>query len=424
VIALKHLDSLLEFLFAWEGRLAKTRACLLGAALLLTAIGIAFVHSTTADTIAGEPESFPSASALDQMKKAGVGLAAMLLVIAIDYRLIERASYLVYVTIVGVLGFVLVGKRISGEDLERWVQIGFLNVQPSEVMKIALILALARYLKFRSDMRSLSGLAMPIAITLVPFILVAAQPNLGTALMLPPILLAILFLGGARRSYLIGAIVVAALVFPAAYYASIYIGKVPGIDPYQMIRIQLYLEPDSVSKSQEGYQLAQSIISFQSGGLTGQGYHQGPQNTLDHLPARQTDFIFAVIGEELGFVGAAAVVLLFFSLVLLCLLVALYTREPFGRLVAVAVAVGFVAQGVQNMGMTLCLTPITGVPLPFVSFGGSSLVASFIAVGLVLNIAFRQVRVVASQDLNPLEEERVMVVIDDHPAGATRFPGR
>src|SRR6266511_2712375 len=136
------------------------------------------------------------------MVKALVGLVAMLAVIAVDYRHIERAAYLIYGGLLVVLGSLIAAKRATGEDLVRWVQIGFLNVQPSELMKISLVLALARYLKFRSDLRSPLGLGVPFALTLAPFFLVVAQPNLGTAMMLPPILLAMLFVSGARRTHI------------------------------------------------------------------------------------------------------------------------------------------------------------------------------------------------------------------------------
>ncbi len=414
--------ALSDFFFTSADRLGKTRALLLGSALLLTAVGIAFVHSTTAPDGTG----FPSELAADQIKKAAVGMLFLLAVIAFDYRIIERAAYPIYGALILVLAGLLVAKRASGEQLVRWIQVGFVNIQPSELMKIALVLALARYLKFRSDIRSLAGLAGPFALTLVPFLLIVLQPNLGTALMLPPILMALLFVGGARRAHLFAAIALGALLFPAILATNAYLPEISArfIKGYQVTRLTAFLYRDGETVKTSGYQLQESLLSFRGGGLTGRGYQEGEQNNLGFLPARHTDFIFAVIGEEWGFIGAVAVVLTFFALVVLSLRVAFRTREPFGRLVASAIAVGFAAQGLENFGMTVGLTPITGVPLPFVSFGGSSLVASYLALGLVLNIGYRRVRVVASQDLNPVEEARVMVVVDEHPAGAQRFPGR
>jgi rod shape determining protein RodA len=412
------LAALYDFFFLSRDRLGKTRALLLFAGLALTGIGVAFIQSTSPET-----EGFLSDKARDQLAKAGVGFLLMLAVIAFDYRLIERIAYLVYAGLVAVLAVLLVVKRASGEELMRWVQIGFLNIQPSELMKISLVLALARYLKFRSDLRSLAGLIAPFLLTMVPFFLVVAQPNLGTALMLPPILLAMLFIGGARRLHLLSALLAGALLFPALLLANHYLPQVSTrlVKDYQVRRLTAFLQRDEKTEQTAGYQLRESLIAFRDGGLTGTGFGQGPQNNLDFLPAKHTDFIFPVIGEEWGFLGAASVVFLFFSLVVLCLRVALRTREPFGRLVASAIAVGFAAQGLENFGMTLGLTPITGVPLPFVSFGGSSLVTSCLALGLVLNVGYRRVRVMASQDLNPIHEERVLLVIDEHPAGAQRF---
>ena len=402
--------ALQDFFLEPEGRLRRTRILLIAFALFLTGVGIAFVHSTT--SAQGAP--FPSPDALSQMRNTGVALLVLLAVIAIDYRFIERSAFPIYIVLVAVLVGLLIAKTAMGLDLIRWIPLGGINIQPSELMKLSLILALARYLKFRSDTRRITGLIPPLLLTLVPFFLVMAQPNLGTALMFPPILLGMLFLGGARKGYLAAAILVGLLVFLAVYLASEY---VPILKPYQKERITQFF-----SNSQ--YQLQQSILAVRWGGVVGMGYHQGDQNTLGFLPYKHTDFIFAIICEEWGFVGASLIVLVFFLLVILCLVVALHTREPFGRLLAVAVAMSFAAQGLENIGMNLGITPITGVPLPFISLGGSSLVTSFLALGLVLNVAFRNVRVVASQDLNPVRESRVMIVIDDHPAGAQRFPER
>ncbi len=414
--------TLIDFFFSSADRLGKTRALLLGSALVLTVVGIAFVHSTTAP----DGVDFPSKLAADQMAKAAVGLLCLLAVIAFDYRIIERAAYPIFGALILVLGGLLIAKKASGEHLVRWIQLGFINIQPSELMKLALVLALARYLKFRSDIRSVAGLVGPFTLTLIPFFLIVLQPNLGTALMLPPILMGMLFVGGARRAHLFAALALGALVFPAILVANTYLPEVSArfIKGYQVSRLTSFLQRDEETVKTSGYQLQESLLSFRGGGVTGLGYQQGAQNNLGFLPARHTDFIFAVIGEEWGFIGAAAVVLAYLALVVLTLRVAFRTREPFGRLVASAIAVGFAAQGLENFGMTLGLTPITGVPLPFVSFGGSSLVASYLALAFVLNIAYRRVRVVASQDLNPIEEAKVILVVDEHPAGATRFPGR
>jgi rod shape determining protein RodA len=241
-----------------------------------------------------------------------------------------------------------------------------------------------------------------------------AQPNLGTALMLPPILMAVLFVGGARR-------ITSA---PRSSWSAWCSHRLPSEPPprqaalpYQMQRINALstamrrppaTSPGVPDRLREGGDRSRVL--------------QGTQNSPASLPAKHRLHL-AIIGEEWGS-RAPRVVAIFFVLVVLCLRVALQTREPFGRLMCAAIAISFASQGLENFGMTLGLTPITGVPLPFVSFGGSSLVTSFMALGLVLNVAFRRVRVVASQDLNPTEEVRVLVVVDDHPAGAQRFPDR
>jgi rod shape determining protein RodA len=291
-------------------------------------------------------------------------------------------------------------------------------------MKVAVVLALARYLRFRKDQVRLTGLVRPVVLTLVPMVLVVLQPDLGTSLMLPPVLVALLFVANAQRRYLAAAVVAGFLLVPAVLAVHL---TLPGVSErimrdYQMRRIEGFFIRDEQSWSGVNYQLRQSLIALGSGGLTGKGYHEGTQNLHGYLPAKHTDFIFSVVGEELGFLGAATVVLVYGGLVLAIFRVAVRVREPFPRLVAAGIGTLFAAQGAENLGMTLGLTPITGIPLPFVSYGGSSLVTSYLAAGIVLGIAGRNVPVVASPDLNPEEEEKVLLVIDDHPAGANLFP--
>ena len=168
----------------------------------------------------------------------------------------------------------------------------------------------------------------------------------------------------------------------------------------------------------EAYQLDQSEVAIGSGGLSGRGYGLGDQNNLGNLPARHTDFIFSVIGEEWGFIGACRVVVLLVALVMLCFLIALNTQEPYGKLVAAGIGALFAVQGYQNIGMTMGLTPITGRPLPFVSYGGSSLVSSFAALALVMRVASQNVRVLSSKDLEPPRRNLPVPVLDQRPTSA------
>lgn len=380
--------------------------------LVLTAIGIAFVESTTMGWI--------RPFALKQTLFAVLGLLVVVIVCTVDYRQLERWAFLIYGGLLLLLLALLVAGRVG---IDRWI-LAEKSLQPSELMKVVLVLALAHYLRFRKDQRSLVGLMRPVLLTLVPMVLVLGQPDLGTSLMLPPILLAMLFVSGARRAHLVLALILGALLLPGALLVHMYHDYIPFsekiIKPYQVKRIESFLKRDDQLK--DGYQLNQSIIAFGSGGVTGKGWAKGPQNRLGFVPAKHTDFIFAIIGEEWGFVGACGVLLLYFMLVFLCVQVAVQTREPFGRLVAAGIATLLAVQGLQNVGMTLGLTPITGLPLPFVSYGGSSLLTSFLAIALVLNIGMRRVIVMASQDLNPHDDRTIVPIIDDRAAGATMWP--
>jgi rod shape determining protein RodA len=237
--------------------------------------------------------------------------------------------------------------------------------------------------------------------------MVLVQPDLGTSLMFPPVLLGMLFVSGARPRYLVLAVIVGASLLPAAYYLG---DRIPLFRGHQQDRVNAFFRQDSDH-------LRQSMIAIGSGGLEGKGYGQGTQNTLRHLPEKHTDFIYSIVAEEWGFLGAGAVALLFTVFVTGILRVAVFTREPFGRLAVAGVAVVFAAQSVENMGMTMGLLPITGVPLPFVSQGGTSLVASYGALAIAFNVAVRRVRVVATRDLAPRDPGEPPTMIEDRAAG-------
>jgi rod shape determining protein RodA len=373
----------------------------------LTVVGVLFVHSTTPGD-----DPFPSGAARAQILKAVVAIAGFLVVSRLDYRLLDHFAWLIYGAGVLVLSGLLGVKLLFG-GLQSSIRFDLFQVQPSEFMKIALVLALARYLRYREDQRQVLGLAAPFLITVLPMALVLLQPDLGTSLMFPPVLLGMLLVAGARPRHLALALLGGLLLLPAAYFLG---DRLPLVRDYQRDRIIAYVHRDEVTRQNQGLQLHQSEIAIGSGGLLGKGYTQGTQNRYSFVPEDHTDFIYSIIGEETGFVGAFAVLLSYVLLIVLILNVAIATREPFGRLVAAGIAVAFAAQTLENLGMTMGLTPITGLPLPFVSYGGSSLVTSYLALGIVVAVARRPVRVVASRDLSPRERRRV-VLVPDRPAG-------
>lgn len=409
------------FFLGAGGPLWLTRMILLGSILALTVIGIIFVNSTSGG--AGD-ERLLTAQATSQLVKAGVGFTLMLLLLALDYRTLERLAYLLYFFLLIVLLGLLTARQVAG--VKRWIELGFFNLQPSELMKITLVITLASFLKYRHDQASLRGFIKPFLWTAGPMLLVIAQPDLGTSLMLPPILLALLIVAGARWKHILVVILAGVCLLPGMLL--VHHSLPPELSQkivrsYQIKRISSYLgaAPEEELRT-SAFQYRQSRAALGSGGWTGQGYGQGQRNRLNLLPARQTDFIFSIIGEEWGLAGALGVVLLILLLVTCCFLVSLSTRDPFARLVTAGIGTLFAAQAFQNLGMTMGITPITGLPLPFVSFGGSSLVTSFLAAGLVLNIAHSPRRVFASRDLEPRDFHRAVAMVDDHPAGANRIP--
>lgn len=369
--------------------------------LILTAVGVLFVHSTTSY---GEP--FPGRAARGQMLKALFALAAFFAATRFSYLALKRVAYLLYFAGLAVLAGLLIMK--TGR-INRFLELAVIQVQPSELFKVALILALARYLRFRQDQYRLRGLVIPFAMTILPMALVAAQPDLGTSLIFPAILLGMLLVAGGRPLYLAVAVFLGTATVPGAYFlgekARIFRG-------YQMQRIEVFFRQGSEELGDDALQLRQSMIAIGSGGLWGKGYGKGTQNSLWWLPAKHTDFIYSVIAEEWGFVGAAGVAACFFALALSVLGVSAAVREPFGCLAAAGVGVLFATQSAANMAMTMGLTPVTGLPLPFVSHGGSSLLASYLALAVAYGVAARPARAVAPKDLVPDREEARPLVVE------------
>jgi rod shape determining protein RodA len=279
----------------------------------------------------------------------------------------------------------------AARGVRRWVGIGAFRIQPSEFMKLALILGLARYLRFRDSYRSWRGLVPPFLLTLGPMFLILFQPDLGTLLMLLPVLFTMLFVAGARLRHLLIIVVLGCAVLPVFY--------VYGMKDYQKTRIDVLFKQGTANEAwhmDQGYQLRQSKIALGTGGLLGRGFGEGLFVRYDGLlPEEQNDFIFAIIGHQWGLVGCVLVILAYAVIILFGLEVALVTNDPYGRLLAVGVVVMIVAQALLNICMTIGLAPITGMPLPLVSAGGSSLWANFLALGLLLNVAQRRPLLIA-----------------------------
>ncbi len=348
-------------------------------ALALLAVGVAFIHSASYKISTGAYEGYAS----KQLQWVGLGLVLFVGLLVVSYRTIGKLSPFIYLAGLGGLAAVLVlGVTVNGS--RRWIPIGSVRVQPSEFMKLAVIVALARLCAHPDRLRRLRGLVVPGLLVLLPVGMIAMQPDMGTALVMVPIFFAITYAGGARVRYLLLLLMVGLALAPVMWFCV--------LRDYQKGRILAFINPESSEyRLSEGYHLIQSKVAIGSGGLTGKGWGMGTQNTHGALPERHTDFVFSVVGEEWGFAGCVFVLGLLFGIMLLCLDVAYSTNDPFGRLLVAGVCMMIFIQTVVNVGMTIGLMPITGLTLPLVSFGGSSLMTSMAGLSLVVNVGMRRV---------------------------------
>ncbi len=374
--------------------------------LALTVIGLFAIHATdrsaaletqpvlTIDDNAPPPsisDQFVSTIGVNTLKQGlffATGIGLMLLALRVNYQHIGRWAFVIYAVMIVLLLLLVIDRYLDlpivpvKRDTRRWIGFGPIQLQPSEFMKVALILALARYLRFRSTYRRLLGLIPPFLLTIGPMVLIVKQPDLGTTLMLLPVLFGMLFVAGARLKHLLLIGVAGAALLPAFYFF--------GMRDYQRQRIQVIFrqnDQDERWHMNQGYQLRQSKIALASGGVFGEGYGEGMFVEHELLPEEHNDFIFAIIGHQWGLLGCLLVIAAYTLIVIFGAEVAMSTNDPFGRLLAVGVIVMIVVQALLNMCMTIGLAPITGMPLPFVSAGGSSLWSNFIALGLLLNVA-------------------------------------
>lgn len=384
---------------------------LLGIALVLTVIGLVFVWSTTYG------EEGDSGLVSRQLLYVGVVLPLIAVLIRFPYPVLARLAAPAYLAICCLLLFLLFFSDDSVRRTQSWIRLplGF-SLQPSEFAKLAVVLMVATYLRYRPRPRRLKDLIGPFALVLFPMLLVAKQPDLGSAIIMIPVVFAMLFCVGATKRLLLlvaggGVLLVVIAWFSPVVYdyqRSRILGFLDSIPEQTMRARQLraegkHGEASKVERSlrtmKQGtnFQVYHAMISIGSGGVFGKGIGQGPHNRLDYLPERHNDFIFAVVGEEWGFIGCSIILGLYLLLVAVILGIAGRTRDTFGRLICVGVATLFGFQVFLNTGVASGLLPVTGVTLPFMSFGGSSMLASFIALGLVLNVGAHRVTVLAGE---------------------------
>jgi rod shape determining protein RodA len=345
---------------------------LLVTSLALTAFGVFAVY------VAGSEDG--EFYAINQVLGFLVGLVGAVPLALTDYRQLKRYLPIIYGSALFMLLMVAI-TGISAKGGQRWIDIGPIQFQPSEFAKILVVVVLAGYFadnRLSDDMTFLKS----VGIVALPALLVFAQPDLGTALVFGATFFAMAFVGGAKL-YQLGLLAVSGA---ASFALAIWFGI---LEEYQIARLTAFLDPVAAGTTGEGYQVFQSKIAIGSGGLTGKGLDAVTLANLGFLPEDHTDFIFSALAERVGFVGGALLIGLFFVLVWRILHVATIARDRFGVLIAVGIATIFLFHVFVNIGMTVGLMPVTGIPLPFISYGRSSLVVSVIALGLLQSIVMR-----------------------------------
>ncbi len=351
---------------------------LLLAVIALCAVGTFTLYSATHGM---EGLSDPLFFVKRQLLFTGVGIALMLFICFIDYIDFSNWTGYLYAANLILLILVLVIGDVDKGAMRR-IQIGFFDLQPSEIAKVIIIITLARLLAEKEGkLPYLQDLLPSLAATALPMVLIFLQPDLGTSLVFLAILLGVLYMAGSQLRHLA---LLAGSGLAAAPLFWFFLLK-----PYQKSRLLVFINPE-MDPTDQGWQLLQSMIGIGSGGPLGKGPFNSTQVRLGFLPDHYTDMIFSVFGEEMGYVGAVALLLLYFFLVYRVLLVGARAKDQFGALLCCGVAVMFFFQVLVNIGMTISIMPVTGIPLPFMSYGNNALLVNLISIGLVLNVAMRR----------------------------------
>ena len=359
------------------------------AAGLIGAFGCLMIYTATRDQLqaAGLGPTY-------YLKKQAIfmvaGVAVMLAVAAIDYRKFRDWAPAIYgFSLVLLLAVYAVGHKSKGA--QAWFQFGSYQMEPSEFVKIALIIALASFCAAAKGKVTLRAFVALLGLSAVPFILIYKQPDLGTALVLAAVLVAVLLIGGASARHLIAL----ALVTVVIGFGVVHFGV---LKSYQQARLTSFVsspnQPDAaLLRSPAGanlYNLAEAKTAIGNGGVTGRGLGKGTMTNLSYVPEQRTDFIFTAVGEQLGLVGSAVLLLLFAIVIWRTWQAATLSRDKFGTLVCVGVLAMLTFQVFENIGMTMGIMPVAGIPLPLMSYGGSAVIATFAALGLVLSVRMRR----------------------------------
>jgi len=349
---------------------------LLGIVLTICLIGVINIYSTGFSLTTAKAPLY-----LKQIQWIIMGLLFMLITLSIDHRILVQYAYIIHgVAIVTLIIVTLYGYTSHGS--QRWLAFGGFSFQPSELIKLTLILSLARYFSDHGTQSrySIKDLLTPSFILVVPFVFVVRQPDLGTALMLLIIFISMILFVGIRIKDLLIAGSSGLLLVPLAWFF---------FKDYQKERILTFFDPERDPLG-SGYHIIQSMIAIGSGGFLGKGFLKGTQTQLKFLPEQQTDFVFSVFAEEWGFIGGVVLMILFLSLILWGFKIAQYSRDLSGTLIAYGITIMIFWGVFINIGMVLGILPVVGIPLPFLSYGGSSVVVLMMGIGLLINISMRR----------------------------------
>lgn len=366
----------------WRAYLRHLDYILIAATLGLIAYGVTMIYFATRHDIDGQPLHF----VIQQLVAVAVGLVAAVVIALLDYEIYRRFQWVMYTFAVFILVVVLpFGQVVNGA--RRWIDLGFQSFQPSALALLLLALSIGAYLADRMDMLGSKRVTLvALAMVAVPALLVYQEPDFGSAMVMVALTVAMLYFYGTSWTHLavlagsgVVALVMALRVLPLA---GIHLVK-----QYQIDRLFVFINPGH-DPGVSGYNIIQSMIAVGSGALTGRG-DMATQTALDFLPEHHTDFIFAVISERNGFLGALVLIALYGVVIWRCLRIATLSRDMYGSILAGGVAVMFLFQVFVNMGMTIGIMPVTGIPLPFVSYGGTAMIAFLMLVGLLEAIHLR-----------------------------------
>lgn len=314
-----------------------------------------------------------------------IGFVAMICISLIDYDIYGKFAKYIYIgCILSLISVLIFGTGLESNGSKSWIRFGSFGIQPAEIVKIGFIITFAKHLSMLSNVNKKKNL-LGLILHLIPIVgLIMLQPDFGTTMVFICIFVGMIFVAGLSYKYIFAAFLGVGFSVPVIWHL---------LKPYQKDRILVFLNPESDPLGR-GYHVIQSKIAIGSGRIFGKGLYQGTQTQLNYLPVKHTDFIFGVIGEELGLIGCIIVIALLFTLVVRCIYVSNSSKDKFGSYICVGVAFMFMAHIFENIGMCIGLMPVTGIPLPFFSYAGTSLVTNLASIGLVLSVHKRCRRII------------------------------